>query len=58
MTKSIQLTESQVSAVREVLDMQASRKIGYIAVVNFGVDPSTGERTVDCPSHVSSGTMR
>jgi hypothetical protein len=47
MTKTIQLTENQVSAVREVLDIQASRKIGCVAVVNFGFDRTTGERTVE-----------
>ena len=47
MTKSIQLTEIQIEQVREILDTQDSRKIGYIAVVNFGFDRSTGERTVE-----------
>jgi hypothetical protein len=47
MTKTIQLTESQVSAVLELLDIQASRKFGYIAVMNFGFDRTTGERTVE-----------
>jgi len=47
MTRSIQLTESQVSVVREILDTQDIRKIGCIAVVNFGLDRTTGERTVE-----------
>lgn len=47
MTKTIQLTENQVSAVLEILDIQASRKIGCVAVVNFGFDRTTGERTVE-----------
>ena len=47
MTKTIKLTESQVSAVLEILDIQDSRKIGCISVVNFGFDRTTGERTVD-----------
>ena len=47
MTKTIQLTESQIEQVRQVLDMQADRKFGYIAVVNFGFDRITGDRTVE-----------
>jgi hypothetical protein len=46
-TKTIQLTESQTEQVREILDMQAARKAGCLAVVNFGLDRSTGERTVE-----------
>jgi hypothetical protein len=47
MTKTIQLTESQIEQVREILDMQMSRKFGCIAVVNFAFDRSTGDRTVE-----------
>jgi hypothetical protein len=44
---TIQLTENQAGQVREILDTQDSRKIGCIAVVNFGFDRTTGERTVE-----------
>lgn len=47
MIKTIQLTEIQIERVREILDMQAARKAGCLAVVNFGLDRSTGERTVE-----------
>jgi hypothetical protein len=47
MTKTIRLTKSQSQQVLEILDMQASTKIGCIAVVNFGFDRTTGERTVE-----------
>jgi hypothetical protein len=47
MTKTIQLSEIQIERVREILDMQADRKLGCIAVVNFGFDRSTGDRTVE-----------
>jgi hypothetical protein len=47
MTKTIQLSEIQIEQVREILDMQADRKLGCIAVVNFGFDRTSGERTVE-----------
>jgi hypothetical protein len=47
MTKTIQLSEIQIEQVLEILDMQASTKIGCIPVVNFGFDRTTGERTVE-----------
>ena len=47
MTKTIRLTENQAEEVRGIIDTQDSRKIGCIAVVNFGFDRSTGERTVE-----------
>lgn len=47
MTKTIQLTDSQIEQVREVLYMQTARRVGYIAVVNFGFDPNSGERIIE-----------
>jgi hypothetical protein len=41
------LTAEQAEQVRPILDTQDSRKIGCIAVVNFGFDRTTGERTVE-----------
>jgi hypothetical protein len=41
------LTAEQAEQVRPILDTQDSRKIGCIAVVNFGFDRSTGEQTVE-----------
>ena len=41
------LTAEQAEQLRAILELQKARKIGCLAVVNFGVDPSTGERTVE-----------
>jgi hypothetical protein len=44
---TIILTAEQAEQVRPILELQKTRKIGCLAVVNFGFDRSTGEQTVE-----------
>jgi hypothetical protein len=44
---TIILTAEQAEEVRPILELQKASKIGCLAVVNFGFDRSTGERTVE-----------
>ncbi len=44
---TIRLTESQASAVRGIMDAQAGRKVGYVAVLNWHFDFSTGEKVAE-----------
>jgi hypothetical protein len=44
---TIILTAEQAKQVRPILELQKTRKIGCLAVVNFGFDHTTGERTVE-----------
>jgi hypothetical protein len=41
------LTAEQAEQLRAILELQKAREIGCLAVVNFGFDRSTGERTVE-----------
>jgi len=41
------LTAEQAEQVRPILELQKARKFGCLAVVNIGVDRTTGERTFE-----------
>jgi hypothetical protein len=56
MTKTIQLSEIQIEQVLEILDMQASTKIGCIPVVNFGFDRTTVTATVVGTGYLASSS--
>jgi hypothetical protein len=41
------LTAEQAEQLRAIIELQKAREIGCLAVVNFGFDRTTGERTVE-----------